>query len=179
MDSAVLGWRIMFSTVFGQCLLIVFFTFLLLMFVLKTTDRNMLKSFYLAVLSILSIFYLYIWALFWGTLNFIFNKFLILFLKNFLFWLKSILSPINKSFQAALVVKNPCAKKFKRRGFDPWVRKIHSPVGGYGNSPQYSCLENPMDRAAWRVGVHEVAKSQIKIKKVKGLTTHNRSLAGF
>ena len=31
---------------------------------------------------------------------------------------------------------------------------------GYGNLLQYSCLENPMDRGAWWVRVHEVAKSQ-------------------
>ena len=24
-----------------------------------------------------------------------------------------------------------------------------SPGGGHGNPPQYSCLENPMDRGAW------------------------------
>jgi len=35
-----------------------------------------------------------------------------------------------------------------------------SPGGRYGNPPQYSCLENPMDRGAWRVIVHRVAKSQ-------------------
>ena len=28
-----------------------------------------------------------------------------------------------------------------------------------GNSLQYSCLENPMDRGAWRAIVHGVAKS--------------------
>ena len=27
-----------------------------------------------------------------------------------------------------------------------------------GNPPQYSCLENPMDRGAWWATVHEVAK---------------------
>ena len=27
---------------------------------------------------------------------------------------------------------------------------------------QYSCLENPMDRGAWRATVHVVAKSQIR-----------------
>ena len=32
--------------------------------------------------------------------------------------------------------------------------------GGHGNPLQYSCLENPMDRGAWRATVHEVAKSQ-------------------
>ena len=34
-----------------------------------------------------------------------------------------------------------------------------SPVGGHGNPLQYSCLENPMDRGAWRATVHGVAKS--------------------
>ena len=28
-----------------------------------------------------------------------------------------------------------------------------------GNTLQYSCLENPMDRGAWRAIVHAVAKS--------------------
>ena len=32
--------------------------------------------------------------------------------------------------------------------------------GGNGNLLQYSCLENSMDRGAWRVTVHGVAKSQ-------------------
>ena len=31
---------------------------------------------------------------------------------------------------------------------------------GNGNPLQYSCLENPMDREAWRGTVHGVAKSQ-------------------
>ena len=35
-----------------------------------------------------------------------------------------------------------------------------SPGGGNGNPLQYSCLENPMDREAWRATVHGVAKSQ-------------------
>ena len=35
-----------------------------------------------------------------------------------------------------------------------------SPGGGHGNPLQYSCLENPMDRGAWRATVHRVAKSQ-------------------
>ena len=35
-----------------------------------------------------------------------------------------------------------------------------SPGGGHGNQLQYSCLENPMDRGAWRATVHGVAKSQ-------------------
>ena len=33
-----------------------------------------------------------------------------------------------------------------------------SPGGGHGKPLQYSCLENPMDRGAWRAAVHKVAK---------------------
>ena len=33
-----------------------------------------------------------------------------------------------------------------------------SPGDGNGNAFQYSCLENPMHRGAWRATVHEVAK---------------------
>ena len=35
-----------------------------------------------------------------------------------------------------------------------------SPEGGHGNPLQYSCLEDPMDRGAWRATVHRVTKSQ-------------------
>ena len=35
-----------------------------------------------------------------------------------------------------------------------------SPGEGNGNSIQYSCLDNPMDRGAWWATVHGVAKSQ-------------------
>ena len=43
-----------------------------------------------------------------------------------------------------------------------WVRSLGlggSPGEGNGYSLQYSCLENPMDRGAWRVTVHGVKKS--------------------
>ena len=33
-----------------------------------------------------------------------------------------------------------------------------SPGGGCGNPLQFSCLEKPMDREAWRATVHGVAK---------------------
>ena len=35
-----------------------------------------------------------------------------------------------------------------------------TPTGGHGNPLQYSCLENPLDRGAWRAIVHRDAKSQ-------------------
>ena len=38
-----------------------------------------------------------------------------------------------------------------------------SPGEGNGNPPQYSCLENPMDRGAWQAIVHGIAKSQTRL----------------
>ena len=38
-----------------------------------------------------------------------------------------------------------------------------APGEGNGNTLQYSCLENPMDRGAWRAAVHGVAKSQTQL----------------
>ena len=35
---------------------------------------------------------------------------------------------------------------------------------GNGNPPQYSCLENPVDRGAWRAAVHRVAQSRTRLK---------------
>ena len=47
---------------------------------------------------------------------------------------------------------------------DAWdMSSIHgwgkSPGGGHGNPPQYSCLENSMDRGAWRATVHSWKES--------------------
>ena len=36
----------------------------------------------------------------------------------------------------------------------------HSPGAGNGEPLQYSCLENPMDRVAWRATVRGTAKKQ-------------------
>ena len=38
-----------------------------------------------------------------------------------------------------------------------------SPGGGHGHPLLYSCLENPMDRGAWRATVHVVTKSQTRL----------------
>ena len=43
--------------------------------------------------------------------------------------------------------------------------------GGNGNPLQYSCLENPMDRGAWRARVHRVTKSQRRLEQL-GTHTH-------
>ena len=41
-----------------------------------------------------------------------------------------------------------------------------SPGEGNGNPLQYSCLENPMDRGAWRATVPGVAKSRTQLKRL-------------
>jgi len=38
-----------------------------------------------------------------------------------------------------------------------------SPGVGNSNPLQYSCLENSMDRGAWRASVHGIAKSQTQL----------------
>ena len=46
-------------------------------------------------------------------------------------------------------------------GYTGWIPGLgRSPGGGNGNPLQYSCLENPMDRGAWRATVHVAAKSR-------------------
>jgi len=42
-----------------------------------------------------------------------------------------------------------------------------SPGVGNGNSLQYSCLENPMDRGAWRAMVLTVRKSRTQLKQLR------------
>ena len=42
--------------------------------------------------------------------------------------------------------------------------------GGNGSPLQYSCLENPMDRGAWRATVHGAVQSQTQLSdKHRGL----------
>ena len=61
--------------------------------------------------------------------------------------------------QAVLVVKNPSANAGDIRDAGSISESGISPGGGHGNPLQCSCLENPMDRGAWRAMVYRVAKS--------------------
>ena len=42
-------------------------------------------------------------------------------------------------------------------------RSGRSPGEYNGNPLQYSCLENPKDRGAWRAAVHGISKSQTQL----------------
>ena len=67
----------------------------------------------------------------------------------------------------APVVKNPPAKArdMSDAGLTPGLGR--SPGGGHGNPLQCSCLENPMDRGAWRAMVHRVTQSQTQLKRLR------------
>ena len=65
---------------------------------------------------------------------------------------------------AFLVVKNPLANVGDAKDMALIPGLGRSPGGGHGNPPQYSCLENPMDRGAWQTVVHRVAMSWTRLK---------------
>ena len=70
-------------------------------------------------------------------------------------------SELVRSSQVALVVKNPPANAGDIRDLGLISRLGRSPGGGHGNSLQYSCLENLLNRGTWPATVHRVAWSQI------------------
>ena len=61
------------------------------------------------------------------------------------------------------MVKNPAANAGDTREAGSIPGLGRSPGAGNGNPLQYSCLENPMERGAWRATVREVAKSQTRL----------------
>ena len=61
-----------------------------------------------------------------------------------------------------LVVKNVPANAGDV-GSIPGSGRSHG--GRHSNPLQYSCLENPMDRGAWRATVHGATKSQTQLKQ--------------
>ena len=66
--------------------------------------------------------------------------------------------------QVVLVVKNPPANAGDVRDAGSIPGSRRSPGGGHGNPLQYSCLENPMDRGAWRATVNRITKSWTGLK---------------
>ena len=66
----------------------------------------------------------------------------------------------------AQLVKNPPVNAGDIRNAGSIPRSGRLPGGGQGNPFQYSCLENPVDRGAWRAIVHRVTKSQTQLKQL-------------
>ena len=65
------------------------------------------------------------------------------------------------------MVKNPPEMQETEEVQVPGLRR--SPRGINGNPLQYSCLENPVDRGAWKSSVYRVAQSKAQLKQ---LSTH-------
>ena len=68
-----------------------------------------------------------------------------------------------KGFPGGSVVNNLPANAGDTGDMDLIPGVGRSPGRGNGNPLQYSCLENPMDRAAWRARVLGVTKSQTRL----------------
>ena len=68
--------------------------------------------------------------------------------------------------RVALVVKKLPANAGDVRDMGLALGSGRFPGGGHGNPLQCSCLENAMDRGAWRATVHGVAKSWIRLKRL-------------
>ena len=66
--------------------------------------------------------------------------------------------------QVALVVKNPPANAGGIRDVGSIPGSGRSPLGGHGNPLQYSCLENPMDRGAWRATWGHKSQNDLETK---------------
>ena len=79
------------------------------------------------------------------------------------------LDQVDRPLSSPLMLAGSCSRH-RRRRFYPGVGKI--PGGGNGNPHQYSCLENPMDRGAWRATVHGVTKSCTTEYLTLSLSTH-------
>ena len=63
-----------------------------------------------------------------------------------------------------MVVKNALVSAGDMRDVSSAPRWVKSPGEGHDNPLQSPCLENPMDRGAWRATVHGVAKSQTGLR---------------
>jgi len=63
-------------------------------------------------------------------------------------------------FPGGTVVKNPSANAGDTRDVSSITGQRRYPGIINGNPLQYFCLENSMDRGAWRAPVHGVAKGQ-------------------
>ena len=70
----------------------------------------------------------------------------------------------NLGFAGGVSGKNPLANTGDLRDLGLIPGSGRSPGRGQGNSLQYSCLEDRMDRGAWQAMGHKVVKSWTQLK---------------
>ena len=105
-----------------------------------------------------------------------FNKASIPFKRASPSWLKHLpkaLPTILRGFPGGSVGKQSSCNAADTKDAGSFPGLGRTPGGGRGNPLQYSCLENLMDRRAWRVTVHGIAKSQTRLKQLS--MTHKYS----
>ena len=76
------------------------------------------------------------------------------------FWNKKCVCTRDVGFPSGAVLKNLPANSGDAGDVGSVLGSERSPGGGNGSPLQCSCLENPMNRGAWRATVHEVAQNQ-------------------
>ena len=89
---------------------------------------------------------------------------------------------MTKASQVTLVVKNSPANAGDIRDTNLIPGSGRAPGGRHGNPLQYSCLENPMDRGAWRATVHGDTRvrhdwSNSAFRTEKAMAPHSSTLA--
>ena len=70
------------------------------------------------------------------------------------------------------MVKNPPVDAGDERDMGSIPGSGRSPRIGNGNALQCSCLENPMDRGAWRAAVSGMATSQTQLSRREHMHGH-------
>ena len=70
-----------------------------------------------------------------------------------------------RGFPGGTSGKEPACQCRRQRDMGPIPGLGRSSEGGHGNPLQYSCLENPMDRGAWRATVYRVKENQTWLKQ--------------
>ena len=81
------------------------------------------------------------------------------------------LTIISPASQMVLMVKNPPARRYKRRGFYSWIGKI--PWRRAWQPPPVFLPGKPQSQGTWQATVHRMAKSQTWLK---WLSTHVHNL---
>ena len=99
------------------------------------------------------------------------------FCLSFTLWYYICMSISYRASQVLVVENSPAnAGDIRDTGLNPWSGR--SPREENVNPLQYSCLEHPMGRGAWRATIHGVTRSQTRLEKQHVCMHHVLSIRG-